>query len=54
MLISLAITVVSIIVGFFFPPGKELLLEGKVVKRRYFHLKLGFLKLPVIMKASGY
>ena len=49
MLISLALTE-SIIVEFFPPSGIELLLEGKVEKRSDFHLRLAFLKLPVLLK----
>lgn len=53
VLISLALTVESIIFGFFFS-GIELLLEEKVEKSGDFHLKLAFAKLSAIKKASGY
>lgn len=53
VLISLAWTVESIIVGFFFS-GIELLLEEKVEKSSDFHLKLAFVTLSVIKKVSGY
>ena len=55
MLISFALTVESIRVRFFFFLSRiELLSEGKVEKRSSSHLKIAFLKLPVIKKASGY
>ena len=55
MLISFALTVESIRVRFFFfRSGIELLSEGKVEKRSSSHLKIAFLKFPVIKKASGY
>ena len=54
MLISFALTVESIRVRFFFfLSGIELLSEGKVETRSSSHLKIAFLTLPVIKKASG-
>ena len=54
MLISFAPTVESIRVRFFFfLSGIELLSEGKVETRSSSHLKIAFLTLPVIKKASG-
>lgn len=53
VLISLALTVESIIIGVFFS-GIELLLEEKVEKSSDFHLKLAFVTLSVIKKVSGY
>lgn len=51
MLISLALTGESIILGFLFLSSSiELLLEGKVEKRSDFHLELAFLKLPMLLK----